>query len=526
MDDRPILVVEDDAAVRGLIVDCLRTEGHRCVAVADAESALEAVERASFAAALVDNHLPGLSGVELVRHLHQTHPQLPLMLVTGDTEVSARVDGLDAGAADYLIKPFEVDELLARLRAHLRHQEGWSAAIEEELHRRAAVVRALGGIEPGGGADGAARAVCDAVMASGEVEGVAVAWFTDGGSVQVLAAQGVLGGDVIHRHLAAASPWLSRVRGPSAPWLEPLGWGEELIACAPLLVGPAPAGVLALVAHDGDGVDPRVNQRALASAADFAPMAARLIELAMPSGAEGTGGPGGLGIRVHIDESEMSTAFQPVVDLHTGDVVGWEALARFADRVPPATRFAAAAAAGMGPELELLAVRHALEDARPLSADTFVAVNISARSVVECRKELKRLIRDAGRTVVLELTEHDPVGDYGELRAALDRTPALVAVDDAGAGFASLRHVLLLEPSFIKLDRSWVSGIQGDPARQALVAGIAHLSRVTGAGLVAEGIETEDERRCVAELGAGLGQGYLLGAPAPCATAARRHEQR
>jgi hypothetical protein len=68
------------------------------------------------------------------------------------------------------------------------------------------------------------------------------------------------------------------------------------------------------------------------------------------------------------------------------------------------------------------------------------------------------------------------VGDCGELRAALDRTPALVAVNDAGAGFASLRHVLLLEPSFIKLDRSWVSGIQGDPARQALVAGIAHLS--------------------------------------------------
>jgi len=117
---------------------------------------------------------------------------------------------------------------------------------------------------------------------------------------------------------------------------------------------------------------------------------------------------------------------------------------------------------------------------------------------------------------VLELTEHDVVHDYASLRANLSRfdPPVQLSVDDAGAGFSTLRHVVMLDPEYVKLDRTWVSEIDTDPTRQALVAGLSHFARTTGCQLVAEGIESESERDTLADLDVSLGQGFLLGPPA------------
>ena len=90
-----------------------------------------------------------------------------------------------------------------------------------------------------------------------------------------------------------------------------------------------------------------------------------------------------------------------------------------------------------------------------------------------------------------------------------------LAVDDAGAGFASLRHILELDPAFVKLDISLIRGIDRDPAKQALVAGMRHFARTTKRRLIAEGVETEAEARTLAELDVRLVQGYRFGRPAP-----------
>ena len=118
--------------------------------------------------------------------------------------------------------------------------------------------------------------------------------------------------------------------------------------------------------------------------------------------------------------------------------------------------------------------------------------------------------------MVLELTEHDAVNDYAALREAIHGfDPRVrVSIDDAGAGFASLRHVVMLAPDFVKLDRTWVTGIDTDPTRQAMVAGLSHFARTTGCDLVAEGIEEESERETLSDLDVRIGQGFLLGAPA------------
>jgi len=92
---------------------------------------------------------------------------------------------------------------------------------------------------------------------------------------------------------------------------------------------------------------------------------------------------------------------------------------------------------------------------------------------------------------------------------------ARLAVDDAGAGYSGLRHILELRPQFVKLDLSLVRHVDTDPARQAMVAGMAHFARNSGCELIAEGIETEEELNELIRLGINLGQGYLFGKPGP-----------
>ena len=93
-------------------------------------------------------------------------------------------------------------------------------------------------------------------------------------------------------------------------------------------------------------------------------------------------------------------------------------------------------------------------------------------------------------------------------------TPSVrLAVDDAGAGYASLRHVLMLRPDFVKLDQEWIRGVEADAARQALIGALVLFAKRTRSVLIAEGIETAPELETLHALGVELGQGYFLGRP-------------
>lgn len=130
---------------------------------------------------------------------------------------------------------------------------------------------------------------------------------------------------------------------------------------------------------------------------------------------------------------------------------------------------------------------------------------------------LTEVLREATRPIVLELTEREPIDDYTAVREAIAGLDAAVdwAIDDAGAGYASLRHIIELRPRYVKLDRGLVTGINADPIRQALVAGMLHFASSIGVEIIAEGVETEAERLTLQELGVPLGQGFLFAKPAP-----------
>jgi EAL domain-containing protein (putative c-di-GMP-specific phosphodiesterase class I)/CheY-like chemotaxis protein len=215
----------------------------------------------------------------------------------------------------------------------------------------------------------------------------------------------------------------------------------------------------------------------------------------------------------------LRIVYQPIVDLASRKLHGVEALARFPGDPTrgPDRWFADAQAVGLQADLELLAVRSAVEAVEYLPQDGYVALNVSPHTACDTALQALVLGSDPTRTVV-EITEHAPIADYDEFSRAIEPLRAAgvrLAVDDAGAGFASLRHILLLAPDVIKLDLSLTQGVDTDRNRRALARALISFSSDIGATIVAEGIETASELAALRELGVKLGQGYLLGRPVP-----------
>ena len=209
--------------------------------------------------------------------------------------------------------------------------------------------------------------------------------------------------------------------------------------------------------------------------------------------------------------------FQPIYDLGTGEMVGAEALSRFQpdDGKTPDKWFDAAWRVGLGLELELTAVRAALAHLEQIPNGPYLSINVSPGTAIS-----PRLTDLAGRfpphRIVLEITEHARVADYEALNRALRELRALglrLAVDDAGAGFASLRHILQLGPDLIKLDRSITDGIDRGSASRALGKALTSFAREIGANMTAEGIETQSELDALRAMGVPTGQGYFLARP-------------
>ncbi|MEM8721802.1 MAG: response regulator transcription factor [Cyanobacteria bacterium P01_G01_bin.39] len=115
-----VLLVEDELEIANAVKDELDLEGYEVSLAHDGFTGLTTARQAKFDLILLDWMLPGLTGVEICRRLRQTANKVPIIFLTAQNEISDRVDGLDAGANDYLTKPFSIEELLARVRSTLR----------------------------------------------------------------------------------------------------------------------------------------------------------------------------------------------------------------------------------------------------------------------------------------------------------------------------------------------------------------------------------------------------------------------
>jgi EAL domain-containing protein (putative c-di-GMP-specific phosphodiesterase class I)/putative methionine-R-sulfoxide reductase with GAF domain len=222
-----------------------------------------------------------------------------------------------------------------------------------------------------------------------------------------------------------------------------------------------------------------------------------------------------------IDTTISRQAFeiygQPIVDVSSGQAVAIEALTRFRDSTShdPARWFDDAGRVGRGPALEIAIARRALEMYRDASLRPALAINVSAETAAA--PGLRAILEQADpHDIILELTEHAPVDDYANARRQLEplrERGIKLAIDDTGAGFSCLQHIVNLQPDLIKLDRQLISGIDSDAARQHLTDALVTFADRTGAAVVAEGIETNAELQMVRSLGVAYAQGYLTGRP-------------
>ncbi|TQN35694.1 EAL domain-containing protein (putative c-di-GMP-specific phosphodiesterase class I) [Blastococcus colisei] len=212
-----------------------------------------------------------------------------------------------------------------------------------------------------------------------------------------------------------------------------------------------------------------------------------------------------------------TVVLQPIVELATGRRTGAEALSRFPREwgMAPDVVFDQAHGVGLGHRLELLALEGA---ARLLDrVGGYVSMNVSPATLIteDCRKLLARLPLDR---VLLELSEHDRVEDYDAIANVLGplRADGLrLAIDDVGAGFSSLHHIVVTSPDVIKIDRSIVSGLHADPVLAKLVQSLVEFAHGCDIEVVAEGVETVDEDAALRSFGVDYGQGWHFGRPGP-----------
>lgn len=309
---------------------------------------------------------------------------------------------------------------------------------------------------------------------------------------------------------AWAELWEDRP-GPGLGDDEMTDLGVEGQAFAPILADEEIVGLISIATTDRDQAEhlvadvPSVSEAAAVAGAVLAPMIVVRQRLRMAE----------IRIAETIASNAFQIVFQPIVDLDTGLTVGFEALTRFASGDAPNEVFADAAKAGLGADLEAATLTAAIQDAARLPAQAWLGLNISPTFLGESSR-LTTILAHRTRPITLEITEHEVIDDYGPIHAAMAALgpDVRLAVDDAGAGVANFQHLAELRPALVKIDAGLIHAINTNVSRQAVVVGLVHFAAVSGALVLAEGIETEAEQVMVRRLGVTLGQGYHLGRPA------------
>ena len=236
-----------------------------------------------------------------------------------------------------------------------------------------------------------------------------------------------------------------------------------------------------------------------------------------------------------IEEQEIYTLFHPIVKLPEYEIIGYEALSRGPGQGEferPDKLFKVAYESDLLIELERLCRKKALTAASSMKPEHMLFLNVEPDSVND--PELRQiaastLLLDSSLTpdrIVLEITERSAIMAFSAFRSALEYFRALgfrIAIDDAGAGYATLQSIIELKPDFIKLDMSLIRDIDSDNVKQQLVKALKRFGQETGVSMIAEGIETKGELRTLLEMDIDLGQGFVFAYPSEPFPEIRKH---
>jgi EAL domain-containing protein (putative c-di-GMP-specific phosphodiesterase class I) len=396
------------------------------------------------------------------------------------------------------------------------------AGLAEIARERTDIAGSLAGLTADGTPEETATAICNELTRLRGVDFAALNAFEGPGDVVTVASVGsrmpagvplpaARAADL--RTRAAAGAWTETWRleaGEGAFGAAVEAAGVKAVAISPIGNAHGQVGMLLVGATTTDHAEHIVER--LPALVEFATTAQALLGSALLARREESA----LRARIRrvLDTHAFHPEYQPIVDLTTGQPIGFEALTRFDEGTAPDQMFAAARRTGLGLELEAATLDAAVRSTARLPVGAWLSLNASPAFLLS--GDLAMILARRTRPVVIEITEHDLIDDYRAVREAIASLgpDVRVAVDDAGAGIANFSHIVELRPDYVKLDAKLIHGLNADLARQALVVGLRHFARAMGHYVIAEGIETEEELAALRALDVRFGQGYLLGRPA------------
>jgi len=226
-------------------------------------------------------------------------------------------------------------------------------------------------------------------------------------------------------------------------------------------------------------------------------------------------------------EGRVTSVYEPIVDVATRTVFGYEALARGPEGSAlhsAAALFATASEEDLLFQLDGLCRQSALHGARDLPGGAKLFLNVRPTTIHDPNFRAEALCRTLERCqlrptdLVFEISEQESIGNFSIFREVRDYYRKLgfqIALDDTGAGYASLEAVMELSPDYIKVDRTFVHGIDEDPARQELLRALRSVADRIGSRIIGEGLDTLEELQTLGKLGIPFGQGWLFGKPTP-----------
>jgi EAL domain-containing protein (putative c-di-GMP-specific phosphodiesterase class I) len=224
-------------------------------------------------------------------------------------------------------------------------------------------------------------------------------------------------------------------------------------------------------------------------------------------------------------ERQIYSVYEPIVEVSTRTVFGYEALARGPDGTElhsPATLFAMATEQDLVFQLDCLCRQSGLDGARDLPGGAKLFLNVRPSTIHDPNfraEALERTLQRCGLApsdVVFEISEQESIANFDIFREVRDYYGKLgfqIALDDVGAGYASLEALLEIRPEFIKVDRAFCAKIDEDPGRQHLLRALQSLAERIGARIIGEGLDTLEELTTLGKIGIHFGQGWLFGKP-------------
>lgn len=558
-----ILIVDDDEQIRKLLTQVLQSD-HDCTIAGSAEEALEILDAKGFDLVLSDINLGGMTGLELVPGILQKHPDIVVIMISGQQTIDYAVEAMRVGAFDYITKPLDLRHVAAAVRRALNHNELLKEKRRYENHLENLVKERTAQVERLAYYDRltdlpnrilfshrCARAVEQAkqdgllvgvlLLSIDHFKGINDTLGHDAGDQLLIEVAGRLQdcaqqADIIARFEGAEFALLL-TNISDADSLEELSLSifESLRASFCLVaqeVYVTPSIGISLFPLNGDDGRALVQNAGTAlhrakklggnnhqlHAADMSTSAFNRLTLETS-------------LRRAIDNQEFVNYYQPVVDLASNRIVGLEALVRWQHPelgiLPPAEFLGLAEDTGLIADISALVMRAACLQIRQWQLQGCtglrLAANVSARQFrqQDFSQGILQILVDTSldpACLELELTETSIMENpdlTAKLLNELRRLGARVAIDDFGTGYSSLSYLKRFPIDTLKLDRSFVNGATTDPNNAALVTAIVTLAHNLRLRVVAEGIETNEELSFLRLLRCDEGQGYLFSKPQP-----------